>query len=461
MPHIKPQPWHPGLNRRHPLAAGLVAAFPFWEGRGATIRDTVAGRRATAYPGGSVTEWTPLDFSGSSAIPSTVALRNIGSQDQYVDAGLIIDPAAGPFTLALRVMPYTPASVNRLIAEQADGTGTGRSYFSYLYTTLELRTYLGGSNMSGVPLTANVENTIAVSHDGADLVFHQQGIETARNTRAMEPCDGTLYLGRAKTPASNYFPGHFLAAYLWNRALEASELALLHRDPYGLFARPQSPTLDVFGPAAAAHDAGRREPPPKHIDLELASWAEFTDGPTSSAHATLTQAAAATHPDRGTIGLLCTLTAGTQGSALRHDLGRAYQTHNLRLALELGTIAAGEVALALGRAANGDETYRVTLDPDAATITATLATGDTLTTDLDDTGLDWNTIELEFDALAGTATLYRNGRSVDTAAGTFTSLATRYVYIGAVEKDSAATGTYNLDEIVLGDEYVGPVIVTP
>ena len=461
MPHAKPQPWSPGLNGRHPLAEGLRAAFPFWEGRGATVRDVVAGRLATAYPGSSVTEWVPLDYTASTHIPSTVALRNIGGSSQYVDPGFIFDPAAGPFTLALRVMPYTPASVNRLIAQQADGTGTGRSYFSYLYTTLELSTYLGGSNMSGVPLTANVENTIAVSHDGADLAFNQQGIETARNTRAMEPCDGTLYLGRAKTPASNYFPGHFLAAYIWSRALEAAELALLHADPYAIFARPQSLTVQLAGPAAAAEDLAGQAPPPKHVDFELSSWAEFTDAPTESSAATLEQHADAAYPGRGDTGLRCTLASGTQASTLRHDLGRNYHEHNLRLALELDTLAGGEVVLALGRAANGDETYRITIDPDTAVITATLATGDTLTTDLDDTGLPWNTVELAIDAIAGTAALHRNGISVDTASGTFTALATRYVYIGAAEKAAAAAGIYHLDEIVISAEYVGPVVIAP
>lgn len=99
-------------------------------------------------------------------------------------------------------------------------------------------------------------------------------------------------------------------------------------------------------------------------------------------------------------------------------------------------------------------------DTDAGTISAGLATGQTIGATLVG-ALNWHCVELSIDATNGESQLWINGLSAGSTTGSLTTLAARWVWLGGMFKDTAANGTFYLDEWVLADTYVGPVVVAP
>jgi uncharacterized protein (TIGR03790 family) len=180
--------------------------------------------------------------------------------------------------------------------------------------------------------------------------------------------------------------------------------------------------------------------------------------------ATLSQSTAAAFPDRPAggsgAGLAMAMTAGADGQYVTIDLNVETSPMHTRVLLSPASAAGGSVTVVRGLDDGGNEVFRVAFNAANATVTATLATGDTLTAALNP-AFDWHCIELGIDADAGSAELWVNGVSGDDAGGAFDSLRTRTLWIGGVFKDYAATGTLYLDEWVVADQYIGPVVTTP
>ncbi|MEE9212616.1 MAG: hypothetical protein V3U29_08185, partial [Phycisphaeraceae bacterium] len=143
---------------------------------------------------------------------------------------------------------------------------------------------------------------------------------------------------------------------------------------------------------------------------------------------------------------------------LVHDLGSEQSLLHLRWLMNPATASGGWVILSFGFDAAGDQVFRVTYDAATKAISVNLATGDALAATLP-SDLSWHAIELKIDTVGGNAALWINGVSVDTASGGFGSLTTRTVWLGGILKDANASGDLYLDEWVIAQAYIGPVLV--
>ena len=166
-------------------------------------------------------------------------------------------------------------------------------------------------------------------------------------------------------------------------------------------------------------------------------------------------------PDGVGVGLLVEMVSGNDGQYLEHDLGAEQQVLHVRVMLNAAAASGGEVIFCRTLDASGDEVLRAGYAADSRTVTVTLATSDTLSFILPTDGPAWHCVEVQIDAAGGDAALFVNGIERDTASGSFSALTVRYVRLGGIYKNTAVTGTLYLDEWIMADAYIGPVIRPP
>ncbi len=174
----------------------------------------------------------------------------------------------------------------------------------------------------------------------------------------------------------------------------------------------------------------------------------------------LSQSVAAGYPDRptgGGVGLAAAMGGGSDGAYIEHDLGGDQGVLHVRFAFSPATAAGGVVVLCAGLDWGGVEVFQVRYDTVGGGVVVALGTGEMLVAGASGE-LGWHTVELMIDTGAGEAELWLNGVSVDTASGSFVGLGARRVLLGVIFKDAGVTGDLYLDEWVMADGYVGPVV---
>jgi uncharacterized protein (TIGR03790 family) len=174
----------------------------------------------------------------------------------------------------------------------------------------------------------------------------------------------------------------------------------------------------------------------------------------------LAQSDAASFPDRGTVEIEATLGAGPAGRYVHYDLGSPQGLVHTRVLVNTEALSGGRVHVAGAQTDSDTPAWSIELSPSDPQVTAHLGEGTTLTGDLT-AGVHWHCLEIKLDAAGGEAELWINGRSTATATGSFSQFTMRHLWLGAVAKEPAATGTLHLDEWRIADAYIGPVVVAP
>ncbi|MCC7408781.1 MAG: hypothetical protein IT442_11965 [Phycisphaeraceae bacterium] len=187
-------------------------------------------------------------------------------------------------------------------------------------------------------------------------------------------------------------------------------------------------------------------------------WGEafwFDPGAVSS----LEQTAEAGFVEGGGAGIGARVEIGDEltGSYLEHDAGSAMESFSCRVMLRVGEVAGGAVGFVRGVDAAGGETFLLSFDAVSAMVRARLMGGGWLSGSVA-VAMEWVCVELTVGA--GQAELWVNGRSAGST-GVGSETATRYFWLGMIEKDAGTTGRCDLDEWVIGEAYVGPVRVEP
>ena len=209
----------------------------------------------------------------------------------------------------------------------------------------------------------------------------------------------------------------------------------------------------------------------KHFDFQVPAWGEFMSGPQGDGvGVTLSQSADAAYPERipsgggsgGGVGLLVALSSGSGDEYLEHDLIDEQTRFNVRVLLNPGSAAGGEVEFMRGVDGVGTETFNLAYDAVNRRVWLDLASGGTTWHDLpgDPGVMDWHVIELAVDTDAGTADLWINGVKVQTIGESMASVATAAVRLGCTLKDTDTTGDLYLDDWVIDEAYIGPHVVS-
>ncbi|MEZ4678401.1 MAG: LamG domain-containing protein [Caldilineaceae bacterium] len=165
-------------------------------------------------------------------VVETGAHLEFDGTDDFLTVPAVLDPAAGDFTAALWFNVSPLSSGDRYLLQQADGGGTGRTWF-FVSGSGTLRTFLGGSTLEHPnPVTSNRWHHAALTYHLATqtLTLYLDGVPVS-TTRALEASAGNMLLGVTKAN-SGYFKGNIDEVALFDRALSATEIGSLGQSPW-------------------------------------------------------------------------------------------------------------------------------------------------------------------------------------------------------------------------------------
>jgi hypothetical protein len=232
-------PGMPRLDRRHPLAQGLVACYLPATAPSGPIRNL-------AGTGGDL---TTRGNGGLLLGPEGPALNGQAAGQDYAYGAA---PAAYQFAIGVSLFVRgrylsTPSSGGILIGLTYDNAGTS-PFDGYAVTNttagLEGAFNLGGTGayLGGVTFTAGTMVSAALSLAPSLHVYYLNGAANATDTGAGSIAYGTspflCFNAGAPGPASSVTNFAPTIACIWARALSAAEILALHNDPYGFLEYP-------------------------------------------------------------------------------------------------------------------------------------------------------------------------------------------------------------------------------
>jgi hypothetical protein len=219
------------LDRGHSLAVGLADFWALNEAAGQSVRS------ATGLSAGSLVnaKWANSRFG-----PAV-----LNSATGCVDCGGNFRPSGvGNLTLFALVYPTTGGTTRGVIGNSQGGGNTTER--CALYTWNSYLIFLAGDGTAydyivfgAGTILDNVWNSIALiwQPDGRVTLYNNAAVVGSGTiTRPLATSTASWKLGRAQNEATYALPGLIACAGLWRRALSAAEVALLHREPYCMFA---------------------------------------------------------------------------------------------------------------------------------------------------------------------------------------------------------------------------------
>ncbi len=231
------------LNKSHPLARGLVGYWLLNEGSGNKVFDLSGNGNEMSFVNSPV--WSPGNFGQS------ILFDDGSSQYLEYSSPIITDYPVTLLawfnqdddTIACHLIGFADNSVDdeyvRIVTVGAgDGTGIIR---------LQLRiTGEAGHNVDATSSwNVNTWNMACAVYKSATerIVFLNAGSEATDtdSARFAIGLDNTTIGRMSRLNPTNYMSGKIGLAMIYNRALSASEIALLHREPFCMFDRAWRP----------------------------------------------------------------------------------------------------------------------------------------------------------------------------------------------------------------------------
>lgn len=231
--HQKP-PVGYGIDRSHPLAAGLVSCLLLNENSGSTVFDLARPSSGTFFTSGSITPtWRPdqdgpvVDFSGAGS--SNARIQNL------------TNPPTGQnvaFTIAVRFNQTGGLTGFQTLYGEAGGN------LGLYLTSGKLDYYQSGDRIAtgAVAVSGNVWHTGAVTayglHSNLDFYLDGAAYGTYTNPGSYDQQLPTASVGIGCDGVQERLLGRIAWVYIWNRALRPAEHASLAAAPYQFFDVP-------------------------------------------------------------------------------------------------------------------------------------------------------------------------------------------------------------------------------
>ncbi len=222
---ICPPPYGDGVVNYRDLAGlteywlthpSLVAHWALDEAEGNMAYDS-AGKYHGTLRGGPL--WQPA----GGRINGALLLDGL---DDYVGAGFVLDPAAGPFSVFTWILGGAPGQA---IIAQADGAGTGGSWLCIDASGGRLMTELRATGRQGDSITSQsviadgAWHEVGFTWDGQYRCLYVDGQEVVKDAApldAIESASGGLYFGATKTrQPGTFFSGLIDDVRIYNAAL--------------------------------------------------------------------------------------------------------------------------------------------------------------------------------------------------------------------------------------------------
>ena len=286
------KPSNPQINRSHPLARGLVGAWAFQDGGGATLRD-VSGHGRDGTFGGTPT-WISserggaLDFTG-------------GTNTDYIDLGNKADykPAAGQgISFSAWARPDTLSGWDCVYGHRNSGTSSAITLFRGAAGQFDIAFLSNGradgtaESIAGVFAAGVWVHLVAVRRSDGQVDGYVNGVKTTLSytcSGAIDDQDESACIGRHTYDTAQDWDGQIQDFRIWSRALADSEVIDLYvgddlyspaigiQERYYLLPLPRPPIAEkgvAGGPGAKAVKINRSHPLARGL---VGAWA-FQDG---------------------------------------------------------------------------------------------------------------------------------------------------------------------------------------
>jgi hypothetical protein len=257
------KPVAPVLQRGHPLARGLVAAYPFYEGSGGALNDLSGNQNRGAlqnspsWGGGlfgsslsfnginqSVSfSGAPVNFQDTSAFSVATWVKTTSTATQallstwafQVNSGWHFEMSDGVAGAVYLILADSPGTGARMARSTATNANDGNWHFV-------VATYDGSQSTSGMRFYIDGVQSAAVS-----VVNGAPGALS----------NSQLQIGHLSAVAPEWFSGQIDGPLIYSRVLSAAEVAQLNFDSFAIY-RPPSRWWEV--PAAAGAFTNRPGP---------------------------------------------------------------------------------------------------------------------------------------------------------------------------------------------------------
>jgi len=224
----------------HRLSRGLVGFWLMNEGSGNKVFD-LSGNRNHGTLIGTAPSWSPGNFGTSVYLPGTDEYINCGPSANAVDSQ--------PGLTVIAWVQTTQASSGREFIVSKYG-GVGDDVFELEWDTGEdikifvrnaAQDYAVGEYV-GTFLTDGLWHQLVGTYDGANVRVYVDSVVggTVGSLTGLTGSNATsnLTLGAVRDGAGYFFDGIIDHVMIYNRALSASEIALLYREPFCMFKDP-------------------------------------------------------------------------------------------------------------------------------------------------------------------------------------------------------------------------------
>jgi len=222
------------LTKEHPLTRGLVGCWLFNEGAGNKVFDLSGNGNTGTLEAG--TNWIvgesgyALNFVGGNN--SDYVSTNSGAA-----AGDVLDQTSNFTILAKFRAVDVSVNYDAIVGKRAEGA-------DYQYELRQNASKLnvlttGGSVSADTTLVNNTWYTGGFTHDGANVRLYLNGLlDSTPSAKTITHKNVDVSIGMAgETYDLHYWDGDIEWVMIYNRALSASEIALLYREPFCMFER--------------------------------------------------------------------------------------------------------------------------------------------------------------------------------------------------------------------------------
>ncbi len=184
---------------------------------------------------GSGTTWSDLIGSNDGALTNgptynsgnagSIVFDGINDHVYLAENSMSYPNTSSDFTLSM-FLKTTNGSSNKVIFQQENGGGTGRSWLGLAADTDRFYCYLGGSRLELTSITVS-DNTIynaIVKYDSGVLHIGYNGVWAQSSTRSIdENATGNFILGAGKS-ITNPMDGNIYTVSIYDRALSSAEV---------------------------------------------------------------------------------------------------------------------------------------------------------------------------------------------------------------------------------------------
>jgi len=236
------------LDRSHPLARGIVGYWLFNEGAGGKVYDLSGNSNYGTLYGD--TAWAAGKFG------SCLSFDRSGD---YIDSGTGIDMAGWTGLTILAWLNYNGSSGNEhtIVSNWASGANKAQvllriepsDHSIEAYALEDSDSQIGGSFLD-VSITPNTWKHVVMTWDTTNgIQMHIDTIKSSTTYASSAPMDsdssGNLQIGVSPHATGDYFGGLIDHVIIFNRALSASEIAWLYREPFAMISIPAPPLVVI------------------------------------------------------------------------------------------------------------------------------------------------------------------------------------------------------------------------